>query len=278
MRTVQTFTELNEARVKLPKPMGFIPTMGYLHAGHLSLVQAAREECASVVVSSFVNPTQFGPQEDFGAYPRDYQRDMALLEPAGVDLVWMPTPEIMYPPGYQTWVSVENVTRPLEGAMRPGHFRGVATVVAKLFIALQPDRAYFGRKDAQQVIVIRQMTKDLNFPVEIVVCPTKREADGLAMASRNTYLNPQERQAATILYRALNTARDSFNSGETDANRLRQVMMNVLGSEPMARVQYVSCANLETLEEFSGSIERALLSMAVYIGKTRLIDNIVIGI
>jgi len=250
--------------------------MGFLHEGHLSLVRRARAECASVAVSIFVNPTQFGPNEDLGAYPRDLPRDLRLLEAEGVDLVWTPTPEIMYPPGYQTWVTVEEATKPLEGAMRPGHFRGVTTVVAKLFTAVQPDKAYFGQKDAQQAAVIRQMRRDLNFPIEIVVCPTLREVDGLAMSSRNVYLNPDERQAATVLSRSLFAARDAFQSGERQAERLRQLMAGMIDAEPLARLQYVSCAHPDTLEELNGPVTRALLSMAVYVGKTRLIDNVVI--
>jgi pantoate--beta-alanine ligase len=251
--------------------------MGYLHEGHLSLVRAARAECASVVVSIFVNPTQFGPREDLAAYPRDLPRDLALLESAGADLVWTPTAEIMYPPGYQTWVTVEEVTLPLEGGMRPGHFRGVTTVVAKLFNAVQPDRAYFGQKDAQQARVIQQMVRDLDFPVQVVVCPILREPDGLAMSSRNTYLTPAERQAATVLSRALADARSTWKSGERDAGRLRQVMSATINAESLARLQYVSCADPQTLQEIEGPVSgHALLSMAVFIGKTRLIDNILL--
>jgi pantoate--beta-alanine ligase len=278
MKTVTTIAELRQARRELPGPLGLVPTMGYLHAGHLSLVSTARSECASVAASIFVNPTQFGPNEDLAAYPRDLERDLKLLEEAGVDLVWAPTPEVMYPPGYQTWVSVEEVTQPLEGSMRPGHFRGVATIVAKLFNAVQPDRAYFGQKDAQQVVVIRQMVRDLNFPLEIIVCPIVREADGLALSSRNTYLDAAQRQAATVLQRALQRAGQAFQAGEHDAEALRRIMTETIESEPLARLQYVSCADAGSLEELQGPvIGQALLSMAVYIGKTRLIDNLLIG-
>lgn len=278
MNTVTTLDELRQARAELTGPVGLVPTMGFLHAGHISLVQAARRDCASVVVSIFVNPTQFGPGEDLAAYPRDLAHDLSLLEAGGVDLVWTPTPEIVYPPGFQTWVSVEEVTRPLEGGMRPGHFRGVTTVVAKLFNAVQPDRAYFGQKDAQQSVVIRRMVKDLNFSLEVVICPIQREADGLAMSSRNTYLNPAERQAATVLSRALRAAQAASLSGEHDANTLRRILEDTIAAEPLARRQYVSCADPDTLQEIEGSIPgKALLSMAVYIGKTRLIDNVVIG-
>ena len=275
MEIITSLFTLRDARRRLAEPVGFVPTMGYLHEGHVSLVRRARAECASVAVSIFVNPTQFGPNEDFAAYPRDMQRDLALLGPAGADLVWTPTPEVIYPPGFQTWVTVDEVTKPLEGAMRPGHFRGVATVVAKLFNAVQPHKAYFGQKDAQQAAVIRQMTRDLDFPVEIVVCPTVREADGLAMSSRNTYLDAAQRQAATVLYRALSAARAAFEQGERDGGRLRQVMLDVLSSEPLARPQYVSCADPDTLQELEGPVMQALFSMAVYVGKTRLIDNFV---
>ncbi len=278
METVKTISELRAARLRLPQPVGLVPTMGYLHEGHLTLVRAARSECASVVVSIFVNPTQFGPAEDLNSYPRDLRRDLQLLEKEGVDLVWAPEAEEMYPPGFQTWVTVEEIARPLEGSMRPGHFRGVATVVAKLFNAVQPQRAYFGQKDAQQAAVIRQMTRDLNFNLEIIVCPIVREPDGLAMSSRNTYLNPQERQAATVLYRSLSAARQAYQSGEREADRLRQVMTEVIQNEPLARLQYVSCADADTLQEITGRISgRALLSMAVFVGKTRLIDNFLIG-
>ncbi|HET92122.1 MAG TPA: pantoate--beta-alanine ligase [Chloroflexi bacterium] len=281
MRVVTTFSELWAARESLPEPVGFVPTMGYLHEGHLSLVRRARAESARVVASIFVNPIQFGPAEDLAAYPRDLPRDLALLEAEGADLVWTPTPEEMYPPGFQTWVAVEELTRPLEGAMRPGHFRGVTTVVAKLFNGVQPQRAYFGQKDAQQAIVVRQMTRDLNWPIEIVVCPIVRESDGLAMSSRNTYLDPDERQAATVLHRALTEAQAAFDAGERDAGALREIVRRTVGGEPLADLQYVSCAHPETLEELeSVAGGRALLSMAVYVGKTtktRLIDNVILG-
>jgi pantoate--beta-alanine ligase len=277
MKTVTTFSELRAARAQLPEPVGFVPTMGYLHAGHLSLVRRAREECASVVVSIFVNPTQFGPGEDLEAYPRDIPRDLSLLEAEGVDLVWMPTPEVMYPPDFQTWVTVEEVTKPLEGARRPGHFRGVTTVVAKLFNGVLPQKAYFGQKDAQQAVVIQQMTRDLNFPLEIVVCPIVREPDGLAMSSRNTYLDAEQRKAATVLYRALSAAKAAYEAGEREAERLRRVMQETIQKEPLARLQYVSVAHPLTLEELQSVEQDALLSMAVFVGKTRLIDNFLLS-
>lgn len=276
MHTIITLPDLRSARLSFSGTVGLVPTMGYLHQGHLSLIRRAREECDHVVVSIFVNPTQFGPKEDLARYPRDIERDSNLIQ-AYTDLLWMPTAEIMYPQGYQTWVEVEAMTRPLEGAMRPGHFRGVTTVVAKLFIAVQPHRAYFGQKDAQQAAVIRQMTRDLNFPIEIVVSPTTREPDGLAMSSRNVYLDPEQRKAATVLYRALNAANDAYESGERDAETLRQIMRDMLAAEPLAQMQYVSCADYDTLEELDVIKRKALLSMAVFIGKTRLIDNLVLG-
>lgn len=278
MIIVTSISDLRQARQSLPAPVGLVPTMGYLHAGHLSLVQAARRECPSVVVSIFVNPAQFGPSEDLNTYPRDLPRDLQLLENEGVDLVWTPDTNVIYPPGYQTWVSVDEVAQPLEGQMRPGHFRGVATVVAKLFNAVQPHRAYFGQKDAQQVAVIRRMALDLDFPVQIVVCPIAREKDGLAMSSRNVYLNPAERQAATVLSRALWAAQADFQTGQRQADALRRRMSEIIHAEPLARLQYISCAHVDTLVEIDGEIgSQALLSMAVYMGKTRLIDNLVLG-
>ena len=273
MDVVVTLDELRSARSKLKEPVGLVPTMGYLHAGHLSLVKRAQLEVASVVVSIFVNPAQFGPHEDLGKYPRDLQRDLHLLESAQVDLVWAPTNEIIYPAGYQTWVTVDDVSKPLEGAMRPGHFRGVATVVAKLFNAVQPQRAYFGQKDAQQAVVIRQMTRDLDFPVEIVVCPIMREPDGLAMSSRNVYLSAPERKAAVVLSRALFQAKVAFENGERDAGHLRKCVQEVIETEPLVRLQYISCTDPDTLQELEGPLDRALLSLAVMVGKTRLIDN-----
>jgi pantoate--beta-alanine ligase len=277
MMIVSTLDELRSARSILDDPVGLVPTMGYLHEGHLSLVQRAKEECTSVAVSIFVNPTQFGPNEDLDAYPRDMQHDLHLLESLGVDLVWTPTPEIMYPDGYQTWVQVEALTESLEGARRPGHFRGVTTVVAKLFNGVQPARAYFGQKDAQQAAVIRRMARDLNFPLEVVVCPTVREPDGLAMSSRNAYLNPEQRRAATVLYRALSAAKGAYEAGERDAEALRTLMRETLAAEPLAEMQYVSCADYDTLQEMGTIRSKALLSMAVFVGKTRLIDNFVLG-
>jgi pantoate--beta-alanine ligase len=275
MQSVVSFDELRTARRSFDGTVGLVPTMGFLHDGHLSLIRRARDECDHVVVSIFVNPTQFGPKEDLAKYPRDLERDFRLIEPY-TDLVWTPTPEIMYPTGYQTWVEVEAMTRPLEGAMRPGHFKGVTTIVAKLFNAVQPHKAYFGQKDAQQAAVIRQMVRDLNFPIEIVVCPTTREADGLAMSSRNVYLDVEQRKAATVLFRSLSAAQELYEAGERNAEKVRGKMKEVLASEPLAEVQYVSCADYDTLEELDVIRGKTLLSMAVFIGKTRLIDNFVI--
>jgi len=276
MKTVITLDELHTARFSLEGTVGLVPTMGYLHEGHLSLIRRAKGECDHVVVSIFVNPTQFGPNEDLSKYPRDLNRDLSLIEPLSVDVVWTPTAEVMYPNGYQTWVQVEALTQPLEGAMRPGHFRGVTTVVAKLFNTVQPHKAYFGQKDAQQAAVIRQMTRDLSYPIEIVVCPIVREADGLAMSSRNKYLEGENRQAALVLSRALNAAKQAYDKGERRAETLRQIMKDVISAEPRAQMQYVSCADYGTLEELETVKGKTLLSMAVYIGKTRLIDNFVL--
>ena len=274
MKQVVTLGELRRARADLKGPVGFVPTMGFLHEGHISLVKLARQDCASVVVSIFVNPAQFGSNEDLAAYPRDLTGDLSKLEAAGVDLVWLPTPDLVYPAGYNTWVNVEGVSQPLEGAARPGHFRGVATVVSKLFNAVQPQKAYFGQKDAQQVAVIKQMVRDLNFPIDIVVVPTLREADGLAMSSRNTYLSPDERKAAAVLFRSLQAAKQAYAAGERDAEALRNVMHATLEAEPLAMPIYVSCADPGSLLELRRIEHGALLSMAVRIGKTRLIDNI----
>lgn len=278
MNRVCTLEELRAARAALPEPLGLVPTMGYLHAGHISLVRAAKAANRSVAVSIFVNPAQFGPQEDLAAYPRDLERDLALLADEGVDLVWTPSDNDIYPPGYLTWVTVEELTSRLEGSVRPGHFRGVITIVAKLFNAVQPQRAYFGQKDAQQAAVIRKMVLDLNIPVEVVVAPIVREPDGLALSSRNTYLNESERRAATVLYKALTAAGRAFESGERDAGELRRIMTEHINSEPLARLQYVSAADPTTLVELEGEIQQVLLSMAVYVGKTRLIDNMLLGI
>lgn len=277
MKVAVSLEELRDYRRHLAPPLGLVPTMGYLHEGHLSLVRRAREECASVGVSIFVNPTQFAPTEDLDSYPRDLKRDLKLLQEEGVDLVWTPTADEVYPQAAQTWVEVIELTKELEGAHRPGHFRGVTTVVAKLFNAFEPQTAFFGQKDAQQAVVIQRMAKDLLFPLDVVVCPIVREPDGLAMSSRNTYLDSEQRLAATSLSRALHSAESAYANGDAEADSLRQVMLEVLDAEPLAKVQYVSVADPQTLLELEGVVSGALFSMAVYVGKTRLIDNLVVG-
>ncbi len=273
MLVLETVDALRAAR-KAMGTLGLVPTMGYLHAGHLALVERARTENEAVAATIFVNPTQFGPQEDFGRYPRDLPRDLGMLEAAGVDLVFVPSDAEMYPAGFSTFVEVEGITRVLEGAVRPGHFRGVATVVCKLLNIADAERAYFGQKDAQQTVVVRRMVRDLNLRTEIVVVPTVREADGLALSSRNAYLGPEERAAAPVLYRALEAARVAWDGGERRAQVLRERMAEVLEREPLARVDYVSVADADTLEELERVANGALVSLAVRIGRTRLIDNI----
>jgi len=277
MKVLSTIAEFKESRQKIKNSVGLVPTMGYLHEGHLTLVRRAREKNRTVVVSIFVNPTQFGPREDFVQYPRDPERDLALLEKEKVDLVFMPSVEEMYPEGFCSWVEVEKVTDKLEGAVRPGHFRGVTTVVAKLFNIVQPTRAYFGQKDAQQAVVIKRMVADLNMNLDIIVVPTEREPDGLAMSSRNTYLSPEERQAALVLWKSLNLAQQLWSQGERKAERVRQQMTVLIQKEPLAKIDYVSIAEPETLEEIVEIDRAALVSLAVRIGRTRLIDNITLG-
>ncbi len=276
MQIITTIADVRAARASFGR-LGLVPTMGFLHAGHLSLVRQAKAECGFVAATIFVNPTQFGPSEDFSSYPRDPERDLELLREAGCDLVWLPTVAEIYPPDFSTYIVVEGVADPLEGARRPGHFRGVATVVVKLFNVVQPTRAYFGQKDAQQTVVIRQMVRDLALPVEVVVAPTVREADGLALSSRNVYLSPAQRAAAPVLYRALSQAAQLHASGERSAEALREALRSVLAAEPLAEVDYVSAADPLTLQELD-VVDRggALLSLAVRIGKTRLIDNLLL--
>ena len=277
MKVVTTVAEMKRLRSQLSGSIGLVPTMGYLHQGHLELVRQARLENLTVVASIFVNPTQFGRGEDLATYPRDPERDLELLEDEKVAVVFMPSDLDMYPEGFSSWVEVEKVTDRLEGAHRPGHFRGVATVVAKLFNIVQPHRAYFGQKDAQQLAVIKKMVSDLNMNLDIVAVPTVREPDGLAMSSRNTYLNPEERKAALVLWGALCLSQELWDKGEKNAERLRQEMISLIESEPLAKIDYVSIADTDSLEEL-GEIDRsALVSLAVMIGKTRLIDNITLG-
>ena len=277
MRVISTVAEFKEARRQIRGTVGFVPTMGYLHEGHLFLARRAKAENNVSVVSIFVNPTQFGPKEDFARYPRDPERDLDMLEKEKTDLVLMPPVEEMYPAGTNTWVDVEEVTEKLEGAARPGHFRGVATVVAKLFNVVEPTKAYFGQKDAQQVVVIQKMVTDLNMNLEVVVVPTQRESDGLAMSSRNVYLNPQERQAAVVLWRSMKLAQGLWQKGERDAEKMRHEIVALIKKEPLARIDYVSIADPRTLNELSQIKGSALVSMAVYVGKTRLIDNITLA-
>jgi pantoate--beta-alanine ligase len=260
------------------RTVGLVPTMGALHAGHLSLIEAARAETGYVVVSIFVNPTQFGPNEDLNRYPRPLQRDLELCEKTGVDLVFHPQPAVMYPPGYRTFAEVSELQDVLCGASRPGHFRGVATVVLKLFNLVQPDRAYFGQKDAQQVCIIRQMVRDLNVPVEIHVCPIVREADGLALSSRNEYLGSEERRRATVLYRALTEAKRRIETGERDAAAVRQGMAELIASVPGTVLDYAAVVDADSLQDLSriDAGRPVLLALAVRIGGTRLIDNLLV--
>ena len=276
MYIVRTIDELRRLRRPLVSPVGLVPTMGYLHQGHLSLVRRAKEESSSVVVSIYVNHTQFGAGEDFVGYPRDLDRDLALLKKEGTDIVFVPSDDEMYPAGFDSWVEVEGLTRRLEGAFRPGHFRGVATVCAKLFNIVQPERSYFGQKDAQQVLVLKRMVADLNMDLEIVVTPTVRESDGLAVSSRNTYLNAGERRAAVVLFGALSLARELRRDGEGDADTLRRRMTALIEKEPLAQIDYVSIADAATLEELERIDRPALASVAVRIGRARLIDNVLL--
>ncbi|NHZ71776.1 MAG: pantoate--beta-alanine ligase [Aquificales bacterium] len=253
---------------------GLVPTMGYLHEGHLSLVRRALAENDRVMVTIYVNPTQFAPTEDLSSYPRDLERDMSLLQELGTDVVFTPSDDVMYPEGFQTVVNVEEVTKVLEGASRPTHFQGVATIVAKLFNIAQPTRAYFGQKDYQQTAVLRRMVTDLNFDLDLIVCPIVREQDGLALSSRNKYLSTEQRQAAILLQRSLTAGVAAVEVGERDAAQIRQLVGNRITAEPLARLDYFSVADPDTLVELDVIGEKALLSMAVFFGKTRLIDNI----
>ncbi len=277
MKIIQTVSGMKALRSKLTSPLGFVPTMGYLHEGHLSLVRQAKLENATVVVSIFINPTQFGPEEDYALYPRDEERDIDLLRKEKTDILFLPPPDEMYPPSFDTWVKVRGVTEKLEGVFRPGHFQGVTTILTKLFNIVEPKRAYFGQKDAQQAIVVKKMVAELNMSLEISVLPTIREPDGLAMSSRNTYLNPEERQAATVLFRSLTFVHDRYMNGERDAEALRRQMISLITKEPLAKIDYVSIADQETLEELSTINRPALASLAVKIVKVRLIDNVQLG-
>ena len=274
MKLLESIAEFRRARAEVSGSLGLVPTMGYLHRGHMALVKRAREENDSVAVSIFVNPTQFGPSEDYQAYPRDLRRDLELLKAEGVKLVFAPPSEEIYPPGFDTWVEVGALAERLEGASRPDHFRGVATVVMKLFNIVRPDRAYFGQKDAQQVRVIEKMVADLDLGLEVVAVPTVRESDGLAVSSRNTYLSPEERKAAAGLWRSLSAARGRLAQGEAEACILKKVITSMIAKEPLARLDYISVADSNSLDELDTIDRPTLVSLAVWVGKTRLIDNI----
>jgi len=272
MRIARTRAEMRDERAALSSDVGFVATMGALHEGHASLVRRARDECAAVVASVFVNPAQFGPNEDFSRYPRTEEADLALLESLGVDVAFVPSVEEMYPAGATTFVDVGPLGEVLEGAERPGHFRGVATVVAMLFGLVSPDKAYFGQKDGQQSVVIRRFTDDLALPVEIVVCPTVRELDGLALSSRNRYLSPEERAQAPALNRALQAAAAGLAEGEQSADQLRGLMLDALAPATLGKPDYVSIADADTLEELTTVDRPALASLAVRFPSARLID------
>jgi len=257
--------------------IGFVPTMGYLHEGHLSLVRESLQTTAKTVVSIFVNPTQFGPQEDYQDYPRDLSRDTARLEEMGVDYVFAPSPDEMYPPGFKTYVEVTQLQDKLCGRSRPGHFRGVCTIVLKLFNIIQPDWAFFGQKDAQQAIIIQKMIKDLNLETKIKVLPIVRDQDGLALSSRNTYLSPEQRQAALVLYQSLQLAQLLFEEGERRTSTIKQAMINRIQQEPLAKIDYVEIVEMENLDEISLITDKALVALAVFIGRVRLIDNVILA-
>ncbi len=260
------------------KRLGVVPTMGALHEGHLSLVRAARAQCDVVAVSIFVNPTQFGPAEDLSKYPRQFERDCRLLEKEGVEILFAPAVEEMYPQGQVTWVVVDGLSEKLDGRTRPGHFRGVTTVVAKLFNIVTPDAAYFGQKDAAQLAVIRRMVHELNFGVEIVACPIVREADGLAMSSRNAYLNPDERNRALVLHNSLRRVEQEFGEGERDAKVLISSAKEILAREPQVRVDYYEIVDQDTLDPVERISQRGLVAVAAYVGTTRLIDNVLLNV
>jgi pantoate--beta-alanine ligase len=259
------------------KTIGFVPTMGYLHEGHLSLMHMAKEKCDILVVSIFVNPTQFRPEEDFDAYPRDFERDEKLLQQIGCDLLFYPTADDMYPANHRTYITVEEIGDVLEGTSRPGFFRGVATIVAKLFNIVQPHFAVFGQKDAQQAAVIKRMVEDLNFDVDILVGPIIREPDGLAMSSRNAYLSKKERQDATILYQALNTGKERIEAGERDPKKIIESMERRIMNVPSARIDYVAIVNPDTMKDLPTIEDKVLITLAAKIGTTRLIDNIIVN-
>lgn len=277
MQIAHTISEMKDLRKKLAGAVGFVPTMGYLHNGHLELVRRAKKDNTFAIVSIFVNPTQFAPNEDFKAYPRDIDRDIAMLETVKTDIVFIPSDTDMYPQGYDTWIDIEGITQELEGRSRPAHFRGVTTVCNKLFNLVEPDKAYFGQKDAQQALVIQKMVADLNMNLEIVVVPTVRENDGLAMSSRNTYLTEEERKQAVILFKALGLASDMYKDGERSTTKIKDAMIELISTVPKAKIDYVSISDIQTLQEVDIITGKILVSLAVKLGKPRLIDNIIIG-
>ena len=277
MIVIENIPDMVYLRLNLKEPVGFVPTMGYLHEGHMSLVKKARAENRTVIASIYVNPTQFGPNEDLAKYPRNLERDLAMLDKEGTDAVFFPEDKDMYPAGYDTWVTVDNLTKPLEGNVRPTHFRGVTTVVTKLFNIVRPTNAYFVQKDAQQALVIKKMAADLNMNLKVVVCPTIREPDGLAMSSRNVYLNPEQRKAAPVLYKSLQMAQELFANGEKNADVILGQMTTLIQKEPLGKIDYISISDTETLAELKIIKKTALVSMAVKFGNTRLIDNVILG-
>jgi pantoate--beta-alanine ligase len=277
MQIANTIARMRALRSEVSSTVGFVPTMGFLHQGHLSLVKEAKANNSATVVSIFVNPSQFGPKEDFNSYPRDLEHDLDLLEKENTDIVFIPDRKEIYPQDFNTWVEVRELTELLEGKCRPRHFQGVTTVVAKLLNIVMSTRSYFGQKDAQQAIVIKKMVSDLNMNTEIIILPTLREADGLAMSSRNTYLDREERAAATVLYRALNLASCMWEEKQRDSVSIRNRMTGLINQEPLASIDYVSIADIRTLKEINVINDRALVSLAVRIRKTRLIDNILLG-
>jgi pantoate--beta-alanine ligase len=276
MIVIENIPDMVYLRLNLKEPVGFVPTMGYLHGGHMSLVKRARAENRTVIASIYVNPTQFGPNEDLAKYPRNLERDLEMLDKEGADAVFFPEDKDMYPAGYDTWVTVDNLTKPLEGNVRPTHFRGVTTIVTKLFNIVRPTNAYFGQKDAQQALVIKKMAADLNMNLKVIVCPTVREADGLAMSSRNVYLSTEQRQAAPVLYKSLQLAKELFTNGEKNAEVILGQMTALIQKEPLGKIDYISISDTETLAPLKTIKKAALVSMAVKFGNTRLIDNVIL--
>ncbi|MCX6005939.1 MAG: pantoate--beta-alanine ligase [Chloroflexi bacterium] len=277
MQIAHTISEMKTLRSKCTGPVSFVPTMGYLHDGHLELVRRAKKDNPFAVVSIFVNPTQFAPNEDFKTYPRDIDRDLAMLETVKTDIVFIPSPEEMYPEGCNTWVDVEGITATLEGRSRPKHFRGVTTVCNKLFNIVEADSTYFGQKDAQQALVIQKMVADLNMNLKIIVVPTVREKDGLAMSSRNTYLTAEERPSAPVLYKSLQLASGMYEKGERDARKIVAAMTQLISTVPAAKIDYICVSDINTLQDVDTIKGKVVISMAVKLGKPRLIDNIILG-